>query len=340
MQQIAIHYRRATIHDVARTSGVSVATVSYALNHPERISETQRLRVLETVAALGYKPNRLAQGLRRGQSRLIGISVPHLASAYFAELVNCIEGVAGRDGYQVLQVLHHNRPAVERLRMAAILDHQVAGLIMVPSGRPATSLDLVAAARVPTIVLDRPLTDTRFDQVTFDNRAAMTDVARHLLDLGHRHIVFAVTHPNLVTTRERIETLEQIADGHARITLLRQHKSEVEFDARLADALAGPDGATAIIASNTQVGLGTLRGLQARGVVIPADVSLLVFDHPDWADIVNPRLSVVETPAAAMAEAAWAMLVGRMAGSAGPKETTQLRASVRFALSTAAARRT
>jgi LacI family transcriptional regulator len=328
--------RRATIRDVARSSGVSVATVSYALNRPERISEAQRLRVLEAVAALGYQPNRLAQGLRRGQSRLVGISVPHLASAYFAELVNSIEGAAGRDGYHVLQVLHHHRPAVERLRIAALLDHRVAGLLVVPSEQPAAALDMVAGAKVPTVVLDRPLPDARFDQVVFDNRAAMGDVAGHLLGLGHRHIVFAISHPGLITTRQRIETLEHLAAGRARVTLLRQDAAEPAFHTRLAAALA--DGATAIIASNTQVGLWTLRGLQAMGVAMPGDVSLLMFDHPDWADIVTPRLSVVETPGAAMAEAAWAMLLARMTGGAGPAETVELRAGVRFAGSTALAR--
>ncbi len=330
--------RRPTIHDVARESGVSVATVSYALNRPERISEGQRLRVLETVAALGYQPNRLAQGLRRGQSRLVGISVPHLTNAYFAELVNCIESVAGRDGYEVLQVLHHHRPTVERLRVAALLDHRVSGLLMVPSEHPTATLDLAAAAMVPTVVLDRPLPDARFDQVTFDNRAAMTELARHLLGLGHRHIAFAVSHPGLVTTRQRIEALGRLAADGARVTLLRQDATEAAYRARLAAALAGKAGATAVIASNTQVGLWTLRGLQAMGVDVPADVSLLVFDHPDWADIVRPRLSVVDTPAAAMAEAAWTMLCARMAGETGPARTVELRASVRFAESSGAVR--
>ncbi len=336
MQQIPPQSQRATIRDVARMSGVSVATVSYALNHPERISETQRQRVLEAVAALGYKPNRLAQSLRSGQSRLIGISVPHLASAYFAEMVNSIEGAAGRDGYHVLQVLHHHRPAVERQRLAALLDHQVAGLLMLPSEQPAAALDMLAGAKVPTVVLDRPLPDGRFDQVVFDNRAAMSDVAAHLLGLGHRHIAFAISHPGLITTRQRIETLERLAAGRACVTLLRQDAVETAFHARLAAALA--QGATAIIASNTQVGLWTLRGLQAMAVAMPRDVSLLVFDHPDWADIVTPRLSVVETPGAAMAEAAWAMLLARMTGSTGPAETVELRASVRFAASTASVR--
>ena len=312
--------------------------MSYALNRPERISEAQRLHVLKTVAALGYQPNRLAQGLRRGQSRLVGISVPHLTSAYFAELVNCIEGVAGRDGFQVVQVLHHHRPSVERLRVAALLSHQVSGLLIVPTERPTASLNHAAAAGVPAVVLDRPLPDSRFDQVTFDNRAAMTELARHLLDLGHRHIAFAVSHPGLVTTRQRIETLGRLVADGARMTLLRQDAAEPAYHARLAAALAGKAGATAVIASNTQVGLWTLRGLQAMEIDVPADVSLMVFDHPDWADIVRPRLSVVDTPAAAMAEAAWAMLRARMAGETGPARTVELRASVRFAESSAAAR--
>lgn len=322
--------RRPTIRDVARGSGVSVATVSYALNHPERIGEAQRLRVLEAVAALGYQPNRLAQGLRSGQSRLVGISVPNLASAYYSELVNCLETAAGKAGYQVLQALHHHRPDVERLRIGALLDHRIAGLLTVPSGCPAAALELVASAEVPTIVLDRPLPDARFDQVTFDNRAAMTEVTQHLLRLGHRHIALAVSHPDLPTTRLRIETLEGMAGDRARVSILRQDGTEAEYQAQMAEILNGKAGATVVIASNTRLGLWTMRGLRCIPLAVPDDVSMLVFDRPDWADIVTPRLSVVETPAAAMAEAAWSMLLGRIAGGGGATETVQLRATVRF----------
>ena len=96
-----------------------------------------------------------------------------------------------------------------------MLPHRLAGLVIVPSSAPQASFDLIAAAGVPGVVLDRPSPDPRFDYVTTDNRAAMLDAAHALIGLGHRHILYIVSHPGLVTTRDRIAALREAAAGTA-----------------------------------------------------------------------------------------------------------------------------
>jgi LacI family transcriptional regulator len=186
--------------DVARQAGVSVGTVSHVLNRPDLVGDVRRAKVMEAVEALGYVPNRLAQGLRQGRSRLVAMCLPHMASAYFAALADAFEAIASRAGFEVMQVLSHQTPEREARRLAAVLPHRLAGLVIVPSATPEASFDLIAAAGVPAVVLDRPSPDPRFDYVTLDNQAAMQEAAEVLIKLGHRHILFLVSQTALITT--------------------------------------------------------------------------------------------------------------------------------------------
>jgi LacI family transcriptional regulator len=319
---------RATILDVARRAGVAVGTVSYVLNSNRNVSEARRNRVLAAIDQLNYVPNSLAQGLRRGQSRLVGICLPDTTSAYFAQLMQSLEGIAARNGFEVVHVLSHQDPELEHRRLSALLAHQLAGLLFIPSALSGRSFDLITQAKLPTVILDRATGGAQFDEVTIDNRAAMHEVAERLIALGHRRLLFIVSYPQLITTRQRIEAFRRAATGSdlpVSATVMRRGEDEQQFGRRLADMLQRPDRPTALIASNTLVGLWMMRALQPLGLRCPRDLSLLVFDHPDWADILQPRLSVVEHPTAEMAVVAWDMLQRRMRDSHAPRRQVLVR---------------
>jgi LacI family transcriptional regulator len=319
---------RVTITEVARHAGVSVGTVSHVLNRPDRVGEERRAKVMASMATLGYVPNKLAQGLRQGRSQLVAMCLPHMASAYFAALADAFEGVASRAGFEVMQVLSHQEPERELRRLAAVLPHRLAGLVIVPSRDPQASFDLIAASDVPAVVLDRPSPDPRFDYVTTDNRAAMLEAAHALLGLGHRHILYLVSHPGLVTTRERIAALREAAGEGARASIMVQGADEADFAQRFAGALRSDDAPTAIIASNTVIALWMMRAVTALGLAWPRDVSLLAFEAPDWAGILQPALAAIEHPTARMAELAWDLLLGRMEDPARESKRIALTATL------------
>ena len=129
--------------------------MSYVLSGRRKVSEERRKRVLEAIETLNYVPNSLAQGLRSGQSRLIGICLPKRRNAYFAQLMEHLEGLAARDGYEVVQVLHHQDEAIEYRRLEALFAHRLAGLLFVPSAWPSRSFDLIERSGTPTVLLDR-----------------------------------------------------------------------------------------------------------------------------------------------------------------------------------------
>src|SRR5277367_6673060 len=167
--------RKPTITDVARLADVSVGTVSHILNGTTNVSAALRERVERAMAMLGYEQNMLAHAQRRQLAPVVGLSVPHVGSAYLAALIDSFEDIAAIRGYQMMQVLTRRDPQIELRRVRELLRHRIAGLLLVPTFDPHETLDLIHASGTPAVVVDRPCDDSRFDLITFDNRAVMSD---------------------------------------------------------------------------------------------------------------------------------------------------------------------
>ena len=310
----ATRHRRATILDVARRARVAIGTASNVLNDRGNVGEALERRVRDAIAALGYVPDGVAQSLRRRSSRVVGICVPTTASAYFAALQEAFEDIAAHQGYELMQVLSRGDPALELRRVEAMLSRRVDGLILIPASLPQATFAAIAASGVPAVVVDRAFDDPRFDYVTIDDRAAMRDATRSLLAIGHRRLLFVVRHPALVTTRQRIAGFRAALRGGAAggSVLTRSDDDDETFTAQVAQCLQAHDRPTAIIASNSGIALSLLKALRNLRITIPRDVSVMVFDEPEWADVVTPALSVVRHPTAQIARAAWELLIHRM----------------------------
>ena len=322
--------RPPTINDVARLARVAVGTVSNVLNSEVPVSPERRARVMDAIARLGYAPNMLAHGLRRQRSHVVGVCVPRTSVAYLAALVDAFEEIASDSGYQVMQVLTHQDPETERERVQALLSYRLGGLILVPGTWPDATFDLLAASGTPVVVVDRPTDRHPFDQVTFDNRAAMQEATARLIGLGHRRILFLVRQRQLVITRQRVAGMRAAlrASGTGATATVLECPDEAEFAARLAPALAAAPGPTALIVSNSAFAAGALRAIRALGLRYPEDLSLLAFDEPEWAELVSPTLSVVRQPTREIARIAWELLLRRMRAQGEGPQRVQLQAQL------------
>lgn len=309
---------------------MSLGTVSNVLNARGNVLPERSGRVLDAIAALGYVPNGVAQSLRRQRSHVVGLVAPSTDSAYFVALQDAFEDVAVANGYEVMQVLSRHDPALEVRRVRAMLARKVDGLIIIPSGEPHPTLDVIARSRVPAVIVDRNSSDRRFDYVTVDDYAAMTDVARALIERGHRRLLYIVRHPSLVTTRRRIAALDDAAAAvrgvHA-ATCVRDASDE-GFDAQMRAFMTRRGAPTAIIASNSAITLALLRSLRALGIACPHDVSLIAFDAPAWAEVTTPPIAVVRPPAEEIARTAWALLLHRMRQPSRRHERIELAAEL------------
>jgi LacI family transcriptional regulator len=319
--------KKPTITDVARLADVSVGTVSHVLNGTINVSPSLRQRVERAMTMLGYEQNMLAHAQRRQRAPVVGLSAPHVGSAYLAALTDSFEDIAGLRGYQMMQVLTRRDPQIELRRVRELLRHRIAGLLMVSTFDPRRTLDLVHANGTPAILVDRPCDDDRFDQVTFDNRAVMTETASHLLRLGHRRILFIVESQILSISRQRIEALRDRAGARA-TTVMEVGDGCEDYARRLSGALHDRGAPTAVIASNSFIAARTLNVLRTMGDAYPARISMLAFEEPEWAELVDPSLSVIRQPVREIVRVAWDLLLRRMRGDTDAVQHVQLQAEL------------
>jgi len=329
--EVRLKSRKPTIVDVARRAQVSVGTVSHVLSGAVNVSDRLRERVQQAMQALGYEQNMLAHGLRRQRAPVVGLCVPHVASAYLAALIDTFEDIAAGRGYQVMQVISRRDPATELRRVRELLGHRIAGLLLVPTIDPRKTLNLIHESGTPAILVDRPSADRRFDQVTFDNRGIMREAVSRLIALRHQRILFVVHSRALVVSRQRIEGLQQAAAAAARpvtATVIEFDENPLEYARTLSKLLTGPGAPSALVVSNSVIAAQTLRVLRAVGIAVAEKISLLAFEEPDWADLVTPRLSVIRQPVREIARRAWELLLRRMKGDDGPAVHIELQAEI------------
>jgi len=324
---------RPTILDVARKAGVSVGTVSNVLNGSISIRSKRKTLVMEAIAELGFVTNIWAQGIRRRRTKMIGLCVPNAAAAYFSMLSESFEAIAAREGFELMHIFSHMDGETELRRLKTLLNFKPSGLLLFPSSNPRQALDFISSTGVPTVILDRPLHDDRFDEVSVDARKAAATVTRDLIERGHRSILFLMKTPALLVNKHRIEGIKQaIRQSKLAVTLrvgIREDGLK-EGTEQLRQAFSQPDPPTAIVASHSVTAAQIIKSLNALGVTWPADISLVVVDEPDWAELVSPTLSVVRQPTNQLIEEAWRLLSARINGHAGPAERVRLDAEVRI----------
>ncbi|UJP40110.1 LacI family DNA-binding transcriptional regulator [Cellulomonas palmilytica] len=289
-----------TLRDVARAAGVSPATASRALTHPELVAPGRRVLVERAAAALDYRPNRAARELAGGRTGNLAVVVPDIANPFFAGLVKGVQARARELGYGVFVADADDDPRLEA-ELVAQVGAQADGTIL---ASPRMSDDEVA--RLPD---DRPfvLVNRRHDahaSVVVDNTDGMRQAVRHLHALGHRRIGFAGGPAGSWSDARRRDGLEVAAHGLHRLEVvdLGAFPATTAGGTAAADVVAAT-GVTAVLAHNDLVALALLDRLRTRGIRTPEDVS--VVGHDDTVAVLgSPRLTTVAVPLARLGRAA------------------------------------
>jgi DNA-binding LacI/PurR family transcriptional regulator len=318
--------QRPTIMDVANLSGVSKSTVSNVLRGAGRVSEATRSRVLESIEALGYRPNSLARDLVRRRSNTIGVVLGDLANTFYADLVKLLERRISEAAYTTIVCNTDGRLELERARVEMLLERAVSGVVMLQFGGDGSVLDELALARVPVVVIS--CWDERADCVAVDDRAGMAAAVEHLYGLGHRRIAHVTSH--LVEDSTRAARYA----GYERA--MRRHGLEPLLLDADADDLAR-DGLTAYAAANDVIAIGLIDVLEARGVRVPEDVSVVGFDGTDLGAHPRIALTTVAQPRGRLIAEGVALLLQRMGGDAGAARHVRLEPELVVRSSAAAA---
>lgn len=306
----------ATMKDVARLAGVSIATVSATVNRSAFVSPELRSRVTEAIQQLGYAPDGVARSLKKGRTQLLGLIVADITNAFFTELVHVIEGAVQDAGYSVLLCDTDEDFEKEREFLRILRSHRVEGVILAPTGTPDDYLALRGVAdRLPLVLVDRALPDLGFDSVMVDSYAAAYEATAHLVALGHREIATIAGPAHLGTARDRLEGFRAaLADRgiSVRPEFVRSGNFR-EDDAMAAsrDLLTGRVRPSAVFVANNHMMIGMMRAIATLDLDCPKDISVIGIDDFPWANAFRPRLTVVRQPVEEIGREAVRLLLER-----------------------------
>ena len=309
--------RRVTIRDVAVAASVSPATVSNTINSTRFVSEEVRERVFNAMSELGYEPNTLARGLRSRRTRTIGVIIANIVNPFHASLATVIENKAEEADYSVVLCLSHYNLATEDRYVRTLVGKQVDGIIVGAAGDNESSMRYVRRHDVPVVVLDRVTSDASIDLVTSDNRKGGYLAARHLLDLGHRHIAYVAGPSGAAPPRDRLAgfrdaILETGGDIRPEWVFYNPDFDFVRAKEIAQQLLEMPEMPTAICFANDHMALAGITGLNTAGLKVPEDVSVIGFDDIWVSAISTPPLTTVRQDIDRMAEEAFTLLLNRM----------------------------
>ena len=309
--------RAVTIRDVAREAGVSVATVSRALNNQGHVADAVRLRVREAATALRYAPHPGARNLSSKRTHTLGVVLPVLHGEFYSCLMRGIDQVARAHGLHLLVSSHHGHRDEQDAALQA-LRGRVDGLIVMsaahapgdapgplPIGVPAVSLDAEGADDLPSLAID--------------NRGGAVAMVRHLLSRGHRRIAFIsgpAGQPDAVA-RER-GYREAMADIGLDAWVVDGAFDEASGHRACSDLLHQDARPDAVFAGNDLMALGCLFALSQAGVRVPQDIALAGFDDIPLARYAHPAITTMRVDAVELGRRAVRLLLSRSGATADP----------------------
>lgn len=320
----------STIRDVAKLAGVSASTASLAFRDRSRVSPDAQERIWKAAETLGYRPNPLAQSLRRGRSPVIGVLVGDISSPYFGRFLKIVEKRALDRGHLMIVCDTDADPDREMQLLEHLVDQKIGGILMSPHGTSPSYGDKLRALDTPLVMVDHKFVGLERDYVSSDSRLAAAMLTDHLLNLGHRRIAQITGPPSLYTAAERICGFrERMAVAGVPLDeglIVNGRYREEEAYAVTMALMMRECAPTAILAANNMMALGALQALQELGIDCPGEVSLVAIDNVPGSAVIRPRLTVVEQDVEKIAQVALDYLVDRIEGRGEdtPRETILL----------------
>jgi LacI family transcriptional regulator len=289
----------ATVHEVARVAGVSAATVSRFLNGTAKVSDEKRKAIESVIDKLNYKPNVLAQNLKTGSSRTIGVLTQSLVSGYFADAMAGIDDVLQGTGYAPLIVSGHWHADEEAERIELLIARRVDGLVIL-SGKLKDAQILKLSQRVPIVAFGRKLDGPQAYGFSLDNYWGACEAVEHLILQGHRQIAFIAGPSDHQDAQARLagyrDTLKKHKIKENAQLLVDGDFSESGGLLAVERLLESGQRFSAIFAANDLTAYGARLALYRRGIRVPDDISVIGFDDLHSSMYTTPPLTTVRQP--------------------------------------------
>ncbi len=303
----------AGIRDVARMAGVSVATVSLALNGQPGVAAATRRRILATADELGYRANSQAQALRRGHTTTYGLVIRNFNNPFFLEVLSGAEQAADEAGSTLLLLDSHYSVEREQMLIREMAAQRLAGLAIAPVGK-GESVRLWQQLRpgTPVVALNATVDGiTGVARVYPDNAAGVDLALRRLAELGHSAVAFLSAPRSLVADPDRLRHFRRLArELGVRPNVMHAPLTIADVRRASATLLARRDAPTAIITNSDYTALGVYLTARDLSLRIGPDVSVIGHDDLPTSELLDPPLATIRLDGREMGRALMARLLG------------------------------
>lgn len=332
---------KATIYDVAREAGVSIATVSNAINGKGKISKKRREEIFKIMERLNYQPSVIASALTGKRTYTIGVLIPDISNPFFAEIARAIEDQAHQSDYSVIICSTDNKDdRVERY--VALLEQKSVDGIIIGTGVDNTEiLNRLHKKSIPMAMIAREAPSLAVDTVVADDYVGGLLAAQHLTGLGHKRLAILSETLKVSSSRERIRGFKQGLD-EANVpfddTSIVICEYKVEEGKRGASELltrSGGERPTAIFCCNDLLAIGAMQAAKEIGLHVPEQLSIVGFDDTVLAAVTDPPLTTVAQPMEHMGKLAFNLLLEHLRNKDAIKQRVVLRPELKVRRSTA-----
>jgi ribose transport system substrate-binding protein len=291
----------ATIHQIAKEAGVSIATVSHVINKSRYVSPELVERVEEIIKKTGYdkKLKNKSSKLKFGKSSEIAIVVPDLWGTLYAKLVSNISTYLTEKGYNPVVYFHNDNVTQEKDIITNILfNKRNAGAIIVPVSTDGKQFDKLVQHRIPFIFLDRTVKNKDIGCVLSDGEGGIYQAATHLLRSGHEEIALIIERGRFSSSESKIKGYQDALNSYklplrGELVLEVDNNSYEDIENKVKDVWFRIKP-TAIIVSGNRMTLNLLKVLNKLGIECPTDVSVIGFGDEEWSEIVSPPLTMLK----------------------------------------------
>ncbi len=314
----------ATIKDVAKEAGVSVATVSRVLNGTDRVRSETVTAVQNAIEKLNYHPNFLGRTLRRLETMKILVVLPTISNQFYSRVIRGIQSVAMLQGYHVMLVTTENDPEAETEYIEMVRRRLLDGIIFLFSTLDSEQVASLAA-ECPVVVASETIPGlTGVSSVTINNRAAAYDAVRFLIENGNRRISYLSAGRLYGSSFERhqgtIDALKQAGLTMDERFLLDEgltYKAGRRAAKRLLEMDDLPD---AVFSASDAAAIGLMHTLMEEGILAGRDISVMGFDNNSIAEYYNPALTTVAQPQLEIGQKAMELLLKNIRNPESPAE--------------------
>lgn len=307
---------KVTITNLARTCGVSKATISRVLNHPELVSESLRNRIMETIEQLGYRPNPFARGLGTGGFHGIALFVLDILNPFFALVTREINKLAFASGIPLTVCDSDYSEEMETVYLNYVIQNRISGIIFT-EGISETAVNK-ARERVPVVLIDLHCEGGNLPEVTSDNFGGALAATEYLIQLNHRRIGFVAGPLEWSTALQRFRGYQAALEKHKipfNPDLVYHGDFRPDSGMQAIDHFFSMrQWPTAVFCSNDQMVFGALNKAQNLNLSVPEDFSLIGFDDIPLVSLVRPKITTVRQDVATLCRTALELLNRQIKG--------------------------